>query len=282
MKKILFSVLAVCLGASPAFAQFGGGNGAMRIVSADGSKAALVGANGATPTNGLAVLAAVQGASAPGAGKIGYLNLDSSNNLTVNCATGCGATSSFSDNGAFTAGTTSINVIGGDFDDTPPTAIATGHAAAARITNNRALHTNLRNQAGTELASSTSSPGGTELGLIVRNIPSGTQAVSGSVSVSGTASTTPGSGLSTFSSAQASVTASAAALGTNTTKGVCVKALSPDSNGNPVYIGPTGVTTSTGYPLLPGDFQCWPLANTNEIFVVASTTGASVAYDWTN
>lgn len=86
-------------------------------------------------------------------------------NLHTVCDSGCSSSAGFADNGAFTAGTTSINPVGGLFDDTPPTAIATGHAASARITPNRALHMNLRNQAGTEIGTS-STP--------VRTDPTGT------------------------------------------------------------------------------------------------------------
>jgi hypothetical protein len=77
-------------------------------------------------------------------------------NLHVTCDSGCSSSAGFSDNGTFTTGTTAINPAGGLFDDTPPTAIATGHAASARITPNRALHINLRNQSGTEIGTSAS------------------------------------------------------------------------------------------------------------------------------
>ena len=86
-------------------------------------------------------------------GNSGRLRMDASSFLMVNCQAGCSG-SSFADSGTFTAGTTNISVDGGLFDDTPPTAITTGKAAAFRITNNRALHVNLRNQAGTEMGTS--------------------------------------------------------------------------------------------------------------------------------
>lgn len=97
-------------------------------------------------------------------------------NLHVTCDSGCSASAGFSDNAAFTTGTTAINPVGGLFDDTPPTAITTGHAASARITPNRALHVNLRNQSGTEIGTS-SAP--------LRIDPTGTttQPVSGTVTV---------------------------------------------------------------------------------------------------
>ena len=75
-------------------------------------------------------------------------------NLHVTCDSGCSSSAGFADNGSFTTGTTAINPAGGLFDDSPPAAIAAGHAASARITPNRALHINLRNQSGTEIGTS--------------------------------------------------------------------------------------------------------------------------------
>jgi hypothetical protein len=74
---------------------------------------------------------------------------------------------------------------------------------------------------------------------------------------------------------QQAVTASAVVLASNATHGFCVKAL--PTNAITVFIGPTGVTTGTGYPLAAGDSVCYQLSNTNLAFVIASTTGASVA-----
>jgi hypothetical protein len=95
-------------------------------------------------------------------------------NLHIVCDSGCSSSAGFADLGAFTTGTTAINPVGGLFDDTPPTAVTTGKAAAARITANRALHINLRNAAGTEIGTS---------GAPVRTDPTGstTQPVSGTV-----------------------------------------------------------------------------------------------------
>jgi hypothetical protein len=78
-------------------------------------------------------------------------------------------------------------------------------------------------------------------------------------------------------SGQQSVTASAAALGNNPlTNGVCVKALI--GNTINVYVGGSGVTISTGQELGPDESFCYNFSNTNEIYVIASTTGASVSW----
>lgn len=87
-------------------------------------------------------------------------------------------------------------------------------------------------------------------------------------------------GAPTFTAAQQAVTGTAANLGTAAAKAVCVHALI--ANTINVFVGATGVTTSTGMELPPGQGYCWDVANTNLLFVVASTTGATVSYSVTN
>lgn len=77
------------------------------------------------------------------------LAADGSSNLFVNCAVGCGV-SAFTDNSAFTAGTTAIQNIGAVFNDGLAD-VTSANAAAPRITAKRALHINLRNNSGTEI-----------------------------------------------------------------------------------------------------------------------------------
>lgn len=74
---------------------------------------------------------------------------------------------------------------------------------------------------------------------------------------------------------QQAVTASAVALATNSTHNFCVKAL--PTNALTVYVGGSGETTSTGYPLQAGDWICFQLSNSNLVYVIASATGSSVA-----
>jgi hypothetical protein len=87
-------------------------------------------------------------------------------------------------------------------------------------------------------------------------------------------------GSGTFTVGQTAVTGTAAALPTHAANGVCVKALI--GNTINVYIGPTGITTSTGFELPPGQGWCGALNNLNAVFVIASTTGASVTWTVTD
>lgn len=82
-----------------------------------------------------------------------YRPIDTANNaIRITCQAGtCGGASPFTDNSAFTAGTTSIGNIGAVFND-GLSAVTSGNAAAPRITGQRGLHANLRNNAGTEIA----------------------------------------------------------------------------------------------------------------------------------
>lgn len=87
-------------------------------------------------------------------------------------------------------------------------------------------------------------------------------------------------GATSFGSGQQAVTGTAAALTSNASKNVCIKA--NIANTINVYVGATGVTTSTGFELPPGTGTCQYISNTNLMFVVASTTGATVTFNFTN
>jgi hypothetical protein len=87
-------------------------------------------------------------------------------------------------------------------------------------------------------------------------------------------------GAGTFASGQTAVTGTAAALPSHAANSVCVEALI--GNTINVYLGATGVTTSTGFETPPGQTRCFDVNNTNLVFVVASTTGASVSWLYTD
>jgi hypothetical protein len=75
---------------------------------------------------------------------------------------------------------------------------------------------------------------------------------------------------------QVSVTGTATALASNATHTVCISAFL--TNTITVYVGGSGETTSTGYPLNAGDLYCWQVSNSNLLYLIASTTGASIAW----
>lgn len=89
-----------------------------------------------------------------GAGGVNEAGVDASGGLKVhiiaNDVSSSGGTSS-ADNAAYTAGTTAGTPMMGACDDTGTTAANENAVAIARITAQRALHTNLRNTAGTEV-----------------------------------------------------------------------------------------------------------------------------------
>ena len=68
----------------------------------------------------------------------------------------------------------------------------------------------------------------------------------------------------------------AAALPTQTlTNGVVVKALK--SNAGTVYIGASGVTTSTGYPLVAGEAISYAVTNLSAIYLICQNNSDSIA-----
>ena len=96
------------------------------------------------------------------------------------------------------------------------------------------------------------------------------------VAISPNSPAPPPSGTGTLITGQQAVTATAVALASHASNTVCVKAF--QANTINVYVGPSGTTTTTGLELAPGAGYCSPLNNSNLIFVVASTTGASVSW----
>lgn len=79
--------------------------------------------------------------------------MDGTNNaLRVNVVAGAGAGVSHVDSAAFTVTSDDVVPIAGYRDDTSPDTLAEGEAGAIRATTNRALHVNLRDASGAELA----------------------------------------------------------------------------------------------------------------------------------
>jgi hypothetical protein len=82
-------------------------------------------------------------------------------------------------------------------------------------------------------------------------------------------------------SGQLAVTATAQALASSAViKNVCVKAL--QANAITVYVGGSGVTDSTGLELTAGQAVCLPVNNIDDLYAIASATGASVSWIATN
>jgi hypothetical protein len=79
---------------------------------------------------------------------------------------------------------------------------------------------------------------------------------------------------------QTAVLATASALGSNVCTSVTLKALI--GNTIFVYVGGAGVTTGTGFELTMGQAITLSVSNTNQIYLIASTTGASVCWIATN
>lgn len=107
---------------------------------------------------------------------------------------------------------------------------------------------------GNALGSATAAPGSSDRGLVVRVAPA-----------------------ASIVAGQQSVTASAVALPATAVQQVCVKHIVGGSQST-VYVGPSGVTTSTGYPLEQGDSACYATDSAADLFVIAAGTGSSVAY----
>ena len=75
----------------------------------------------------------------------------------------------------------------------------------------------------------------------------------------------------TITSFQYTCTASAVQMAAHAlVNGVTVKSLSTNNVANFVYVGPSGVTTGTGFALAPGESVPYALTNTNGIYIICS------------
>lgn len=118
----------------------------------------------------------------------------------------------------------------------------------------------------------------TEIGSI--DADGNLQGASASNPIPVSGSFTPGAN-GTLISGQKAVTGSAAAISTTVScKTLTIHALS--TNAISVFVGSSGVSTSTGYELAPGDSVTIPINNLDLVYTIASTTGASVQWLGTN
>lgn len=204
-------------------------------------------------------------------------------NLHMVCDSGCSSSAGFADNAAFTYGTTAINPMGGVLDDVSTNTATENSAAIARITPQKGVHTNLRNQAGTEVGTST-----TPLQVTLANTGANTNKIlvtpdsvalpaNQSVNVAQINGVTPlmGAGNTGTGSPRVTIATDQAALAG---MGVGATAAAPPANAN--YIagitsGATGGLLSGGIPVCDSQaFLDMTTATTTEL--VALTTSRTI------
>lgn len=214
-----------------------------------------------------------------------------SGSLQVTCDN-CGG-STFADNGAFTFGTSPIVNIGAVVDDTATNAVTENGAGNPRMSASRVLYGNLRNAGGTEVVTATTTPGASDLGLVVRNIPSGTQPVSGTVTANAGTGPFPVSDNGGSLTVDGAVTANPRTAGTSAVTSVAGSASSVTllvSNANRlgatvyndstailyVKLGATASTTSFTLKVFPEGYVEIPAYYTGVIDGIwASATGSA-------
>ncbi len=86
-----------------------------------------------------------------------------------------------------------------------------------------------------------------------------------------------GSATAIFSGQQAATTSAAALASQALVNSIAIIALS--TNTGIIYVGPAGVTSSTGYPLSPGQAIGFVVANADAIYISGASSGVgSVAW----
>jgi hypothetical protein len=120
----------------------GGGSGG---TSATDDGAFTAGAGSGTPIMGFATADTVD------SGDVGVVAMTTGRALHVHVASGGGTGgTAMADDAAFTPGSTNVTPIAGVFDDTTPDSVNEGDAGAVRMSANRSLYVNIRDNAGNE------------------------------------------------------------------------------------------------------------------------------------
>lgn len=249
-------------------------SGNLRVAVTGGGSNAAAGATGAAVPSSASYTAYNSGGNLVG--------VSTSNRFPVtcdNCGGGTGGTAT-ADNGTYTAGTTNGTPIEGALDDTGTTAASEDKVAIARITAQRGLHVNLRNNSGTEIGTS-SNP----VQVTVANTGANSTAikVDGSAvtqPVSGTVTANAGSG--TFTNQQSNNTAdydTGAGTQTMTMFGVALPAsggsVAGGTSTNPLRVDPTGTTTQP----VSGTVTANAGSGTMAVSMATQTPSGSVAHD---
>ncbi len=125
------------------------------------------------------------------------------------------------------------------------------------------------------VALTTSLPSSSAIALVVRDAAQGMQTSAYSRPV--VVASDQQIGRSNFVAGQTSVGISEVQLPNNPVyMSVTVKA--NNANSGTVYVGLTGVTTSTGFELGAGESVSLPVDNTNRIFVISDATSQTISY----
>src|SRR3981081_2019417 len=126
-----------------------------QATSANSSPVVVASDQSAIPHNLTSVNGSTVGTAASGVQKVGVTDgtgsaiTSTSSALDVNIKSGASTAAAPADEAAWTAGTSVFAPAGGVFNDSAA-ALTAGQQGTARLTNNRAVHNNLRNAAGTE------------------------------------------------------------------------------------------------------------------------------------
>lgn len=155
------------------------------------------------------------------------------------------------DETTFTPGTSLFTAVGGEVDDTATDTIDEGEQGAFRMTGQRALHTNLRNNSGTEIGTASNpvrtDPTGTTAQPVAPSPITGALQAGAEVAVDGTAG-----GVLIF-------TADSSA------KLVVIQNVGAAN----MRIGPSGVTATTGIRIIPnGDWDFGGVIPTTNIYAI--------------
>lgn len=185
------------------------------------------------------------------------------------------------DDAAFTPATSSVMMAGFEYDDTTPDSVNEGDAGAARMSANRNIYVQIRDNAGNERGLNVDASGNIGVGSIVSALPAGTNAIGKLAANSGVdigdvdvTSVTPGTGATSLGKAEdgAHTTGDVGVMALSVRKDTPSQLAGTDADYAPILTDATGAVWTRNLPATAASVSAVTDAATNQTLLSASTT----------
>jgi hypothetical protein len=187
-------------------------------------------------------------------GQQSALQIDANGRLIVSASI---SSTGIADKTTFTYGSSNFQTIGGVYQDTSPTLTA-GQSGVIRLTQNRAIHINIRDSAGSEKLGSS---------LSAASIPVVIASDQSTISVSDVLSTSTG----VQDAINVGTTSVEAKVGASRLTGRKILSVFHNGSGKLYWGYSSGVTTSTGIQIFKNTQISWPAGANTSVFLIADS-----------
>jgi hypothetical protein len=234
----------------------------------------VVGQSPGVPMSGV-----VAPSDTPASGVLAVVALDDARNLCVNVKAGSGGGGlSVTDEASWTAGVSQFVPGGGVYNDSA-TALSSGQQGTERVTPNRAVHVNLRNNSGTEIGTLSNpvrtDPVGTTTQPVNLTEIAGNSVTIGAGNIADSQRIVQGTA-STFNTGQVSVGSSATEIIASNSSRISVVVVNNGTTN--IFLGGSGVTATTGQMLVGIAGYPMRIRSSAAVYGITSTGSQTVSY----